>query len=171
MLTLDDVKKAIDELEKNSRLTGQTCEQLVWLYFLKDKMGRSQETAPVVQANVQAKVRAMAPVTANQTGKGDYLTQELAEAWTAHMENTDGTTGPHWTLEQSKHVQAQRNIPGDPVAFWAVLDSIYSDYGAVARKYGVDSVNFYADMAAAWLEDADANPDKAGLYYRHIVKH
>jgi hypothetical protein len=41
----------------------------------------------------------------------------------------------------------------------------------VARKFGVDRDEFYACMAKAWLEDADAVPDKAAQYYAHVVRH
>jgi hypothetical protein len=166
MLTVEDIKQAIKELEDGSRLTGQTCEQLVWLYFLKDKMsGQSTKELPSQVYKARAVQARTQPVTS------DHLTKELAEAWTAHMENADGTVGPHWTLEQSKQVQAQRGLPGDPVAFWAVINSVYSDYSAVARKYGSDNVNFYADLANAWLEDSDAVEGKALAYYENVVSH
>jgi hypothetical protein len=46
-----------------------------------------------------------------------------------------------------------------------------SDYGKVAKKYGVDKADFYADLAKAWLDDKDAVPGKAMIYYDCIVQH
>lgn len=99
------------------------------------------------------------------------FTKELAEEWTSGMENEDGTKGPHWTLEQAKQVMAQRNIDCDPLEFWAVLNAVYSDYSALAKRHNVNSMDFYADMAKAWLSDKDAMDGKAARYFEHIVRH
>ena len=82
-----------------------------------------------------------------------------------------GTHGPHWNMEQVKQVMEQREIDCDPVMFFAVLNAVYSDYYAVAKKHGVNKMDFYADLAKAWLEDEDAVEDKAGKYFQYIVKH
>ena len=41
---------------------------------------------------------------------------------------------------------------------------MYSDYYRVARNHGGDTPDFYADMAAAFLQDAAAAPNMAGRY-------
>ena len=95
-----------------------------------------------------------------------------AEEWTQGMCNADGTKGPHWSVEQVRQVIAQRGLNVDLPAFYAALNSIYSDYVAVAKNYGIgDKMGYYVDMALAWLEDEDAVPDKASAYYQCIVKH
>ena len=45
------------------------------------------------------------------------------------------------------------------------------DYCKIAKKYGVDRPEYYAELTKAWLEDKDAVPEKAGLYYKYIVEH
>ena len=52
------------------------------------------------------------------------------------------------------------------------MNMMYSDYCAVARKYGVDNADFYADMAKAFLFDPDggAPAKKVEAYYRYIVE-
>lgn len=96
---------------------------------------------------------------------------ETAKAWTRKMKNADGTQGPHWTLEQAKQIMAQRKLNLSPPAFWAALNSMYSDYSTVAKKHGLGgSLDFYVDMAKAFLDDQDAQPDKIARYYEHIVK-
>lgn len=51
-----------------------------------------------------------------------------------------------------------------------MMNAMYSDYAAVAKKFGVTSPEFYACMAKAWMEDKDAKEDKTALYYRYIVE-
>lgn len=99
------------------------------------------------------------------------LDKQTAKEWTEAMENGDGTRGPHWTVEQTDQVMAQRGLECDSAEFFAVLNSVYSDYCAVAKKHGVNNVDFYADLAKAWLHDKDAVKDKAAAYYEYIVKH
>ena len=97
--------------------------------------------------------------------------RRMAEEWTANMENEDGTKGPHWSFEQAKQVMAQRGIECDPAEFWAALNMIYSDYVKVAKKFNVGSnIDFYVDMAKAFLDDKDAGPDKLAKYYRYVVR-
>ena len=55
--------------------------------------------------------------------------------------------------------------------FWVALNMIYSDYVKVAKKFGVgDKIDFYVDMAKAFLDDKDAGPDKLARYYKYIVR-
>ena len=97
--------------------------------------------------------------------------QQMADEWTSHMENEDGTNGAHWTFDQAKQVMAQRSLGYDPYEFWAALNMIYSDYVKVAKKFGVgDKIDFYVDMAKAFLDDKDAGPDKLAKYYKYIVR-
>lgn len=98
------------------------------------------------------------------------FTREIAEAWTSHMENEDGTRGPHWSMEQTKQVQAQRGIECDPLEFWVAINMIYSDYCKAAKKANANTIDFYADMAKAFLDDKDAPKDKLARYYAYIVE-
>lgn len=108
---------------------------------------------------------------AHKAGGMMRLDKQTAKEWTEAMENGDGTRGPHWTVEQTDQVMAQRGLECDSAEFFAVLNSVYSDYCAVAQKHGVNNVDFYADLAKAWLHDKDAVKDKAAAYYEYIVKH
>lgn len=99
------------------------------------------------------------------------LDQMSAEQWARNMEKEDGSKGPKWTKEQVKPYMAQVGYHGPEYKFWVIMNAMYSDYCKVAKKYGMDRPEYYADLAKAWLEDKDANPEKAGLYYKYIVKH
>ena len=101
----------------------------------------------------------------------EEFTHETAKEWTKQMHNEDGTTGPHWTMDQVKQLMKQQNIEHDAATFWAILNSIYSDYCAVFKKHGVNTMEMYIDMTKAWLNDKDAVKDKAGAYYECVVNH
>ena len=98
------------------------------------------------------------------------FSKEMAMEWTQNMENPDGTVGPHWPLEKVKEVMAQKKLEGSPYEWYAVLNMVYSDYSAVAKKMNVNTVDFYVCMAKAFLDDPDAGEDKLAKYYEYIVK-
>ena len=99
------------------------------------------------------------------------FTEDDAKAWTAHMENTDDTTGPHWPIEQTTAVMVSKGYHFDPAVWYAAMNMAYSDYFSVAKKHGVNRVEFYADMAEAFLDDKDAGgpEEKISAYYHCIA--
>lgn len=100
------------------------------------------------------------------------MDHQMAVEWTRGMENEDGTRGPHWTMDQTDKVMSQRGVTCDPVQFWVAMNMMYSDYCKIFQKYGVgDKIDFYADMAKAFLDDKDAVPDKLARYFECIVRH
>lgn len=100
------------------------------------------------------------------------LDKETAEEWAQHMQNEDGTTGPHWTLEQTKQVQSQKGIDCEPLEFWLALNATYSDLSKVFKKHGIANIDAYVDFALAfWINDKDAVDNKLAMYYTYIVKH
>ncbi len=102
----------------------------------------------------------------------DELTDEEAEDWVESLKGTGGINGEHWSYDQTEKVMMQRGIECDPMEFYVVMNMLYSDYLNVFKKYNMGgNVNFYADLAKAWLEDPDATENKLAMYYRYIVKH
>ena len=100
------------------------------------------------------------------------FTEDDAKAWTARMENEDGTTGPHWSMGQTDAVANVAGVHVDKLTCWACLNMMYSDYYSVAAKYGLDRLEFYADLAKAFLMDKDAGgpEEKMAGYYHGVVK-
>ena len=94
--------------------------------------------------------------------------------WAEHMQNADGTVGPHWTMDQTSAVADASGIPHDiPRWAWGVtMNMMYSDYYDVARKFGVNVPEFYAELARAFLMDKDGpEPTKKLMeYYEHIAR-
>lgn len=105
-----------------------------------------------------------------KVGQVDKLTAPKAEEITRKMVNEDGSKGAHWNMEQTKQVMEQRGIQCDPVEFYVTMNMMYSDYYPVAKKLNVNSVEFYADMAKAFLDDKDAGKDKLEKYFAYVVK-
>lgn len=102
----------------------------------------------------------------------EEFTDELAEKWVKSMKNKDGTKGAHWNREQTKQVMKHMGVQGiEPHEFYAVMNAMYSDYCAAAKKFGVDTSEFYGELAKAWLQDEDAVEDKAAAYYCYVVEH
>lgn len=102
--------------------------------------------------------------------KSMELDEETAREWMENLQNEDGTKGPHWTKEQTTQVMKQKNINCDPVEFWVAMNAMYSDYFTVAKKSNVNNVDFYVNMAKAFLDDKDAAPGKLSAYYEYVVK-
>lgn len=105
-----------------------------------------------------------------QGGAARPFTMADAREWVGKMENEDGTHGAHWTIDQVKQVIAQKKLDCDPVQMWAAMNMIYSDYYKAAKKHGVGgNLDFYVDMAKAFLDDKDAGPSKISAYYEYVV--
>ena len=92
------------------------------------------------------------------------LTKSGAESWVRRMQNSDGSSGAHWDYNQTEQVRQQKGYKCEPVAFYATMNMMYSDYCQAARDIGCNTVDFYAAMAKAFLEDADAPSDKIERY-------
>ena len=96
------------------------------------------------------------------------FTPEDAEKWLLNMENSDGTKGPHWTLEQTNVYKPD----GVSEYCWeCALNMMYSDYYKTAVKHGVNNVDFYVDLAKDFLFDKDAKSprEKISAYFNCIV--
>lgn len=106
---------------------------------------------------------------------GRSMTQADAEAWAARMVNEDGTTGAHWPMDQTSAVAESMGVSwdrGTPWCWWVAMNMMYSDYGAVAMRYGVSTAEFFAELAKAFLFDKDGPgpKEKLSAYYFGIVK-
>ena len=97
--------------------------------------------------------------------------RRMAMEWTQGMENADGTKGPHWTMEQTTDAMKKHGVSLDPVEFWAVMNSLYSDYCEALKKNNASTMETYVCLAKAWIEDDDAVKDKAAAYFTYIVEH
>lgn len=109
---------------------------------------------------------------AHEGTKTAGFTEADAKRWTEHMENSDGSKGPHWTLEQATAVANSIGVHTDPWVWFAAMNMMYSDYWESATRYGVDRPEYYADLAKEFLFDKDAGGPEAKIagYYHGIVE-
>lgn len=111
------------------------------------------------------------PISRTSEGPSSGSIKEVSKSWMRSIKNEDGSVGAHWSIEQVKQVMAQRKLSYDPTEFWVAMNLIYSDYSRVAKKLGLGgNIEFYVEMAKAFLDDQDATPEKLERYYEYIVK-
>lgn len=55
--------------------------------------------------------------------------------------------------------------------FWAVMNSIYSDYGMTLDKIPGIMPDIYGELALDWICDDDAVENKAAAYFSYVVAH
>lgn len=105
------------------------------------------------------------------------LTKEQYDEWMNGLVNMDGSSGPHWTKEQTKKVQQKKQLENiDECAFWAAMNATYSDLCEFFKKHSLDTIDAYCEYVIAfWFEDEDAvgngqhNPEKLAAYYSAVV--
>lgn len=109
---------------------------------------------------------------AHEGTKTAGFTEADAKRWTEHMENSDGSKGPHWTLEQATAVANSIGVHTDPWVWFAAMNMMHSDYWESATRYGVDRPEYYADLAKEFLFDKDAGGPEGKIagYYHGIVE-
>jgi len=95
---------------------------------------------------------------------GPHFTEWLLDKATSRMTNEDGTTGRHWSVEQTTSVAKANGIVFEHFNEYDwnyTMNMIYSDYyGAVTNDTSV-----YVKLARKFLEDKDAPKGKAFKYY------
>lgn len=140
---------------------------------LREKQGAESRSIPGNHANGYESRSGTARTEEASSGEGKTRTfdVETAKEWTRNMRNEDGTKGAHWEMEQVEKLMSQRGIQYDAPTIYAVMNSLYSDYCKVLKKYGVTSPEAYLDLALAWVNDTDAVKDKTLKYFDYIVRH
>ena len=95
---------------------------------------------------------------------GCHFNDWLLDYALASMINEDGSSGGHWTLDQTNQVARQYDINFDTFNEYDwnyVMNMIYSDYyGAVSND-----VSSYVKLAKKFLMDKDSPKGKAYYYY------
>lgn len=146
-MDVTEVKREIRRLEANPP-TWETCSKLSILYTVLD------HNLPGDPLEVKQYPR---------------ISREAAEAWVASMFG-ETSSGEQWSFEQAAQVMRQREIVCDPVEFYVTLNMMHSDFSRVAKRLSLNSMDFYARLAEAFLNDPDAPPDKLARYYSAVTK-
>lgn len=104
-------------------------------------------------------------------GRYPKMDERTAMEWVKSMTAADGTPMPHWTMEQVKQVAKQKGLRDMEIPeLFAILNALYSDYDPIFKRHGVSKMDFYVEMAEAWLQDEDAVENKAMAYRECVVK-
>lgn len=95
---------------------------------------------------------------------GCHFSESLLHQATSRFVNEDGSSGPHWNLEQSNSLAKSYGIEFKDFNEYDwnyVLNMIYSDY------YGTvpNDSREYVKLAKKFIEDKDAPKGKALKYY------
>lgn len=93
----------------------------------------------------------------------DALTEEEAIEYVAHMRNKDGSTGAHWTMQQTTdYMKSHSGFEMlNPNCFYVAMNMMYSDYYKPTR-----TTDTYAMLAKDFIEDTDAPQDKVKRYMK-----
>lgn len=90
------------------------------------------------------------------------LTKSEGNRWLHEMENTDGTQGPHYSMQEVMHVAEKLGIRFNEFSereFFITVNMWYSDFGHVTKRVVGDNkekeLMVNADYAKAYLEDPD----------------
>ena len=107
--------------------------------------------------------------------EAEAFDRETAMHWAERMKNADGSTGPHWTMDQTTAIADSMEIQAPVVPRWAwgvTMNMMYSDYYPVAVEFGLNRPEFYAALAKAFLLDKDGpGPERKLMeHYEHIAK-
>lgn len=89
-----------------------------------------------------------------------FKDKETAEYAVSKFKNDDGTTGQHWSYEETSKLADKYEIESKPV-FYYVLNMMYSDYYDPNKPE-----SSYIKDAISFMDDKDAPKDKATRYYR-----
>ena len=106
---------------------------------------------------------------------GPHFNEDFAEEAVSRMQNEDGTTGPHWTIEQTNNVAKQYGINFNLDIFneydWFVaMNMIYSDYyKAIKNITGINSLQHFVELTKAWIMDKDVAEGKMWYYFKYVM--
>ena len=94
---------------------------------------------------------------------GKVLNEEMAKDIISKMEPYH----MHWTLEQSKQIQAENGLNNiRDIDFWIVMNSAYNDFHDLFDE----NIDMYIKYAKNFIMDKDGKDDKVFLYFTTIPK-
>lgn len=88
------------------------------------------------------------------------MVRTLTNTWpkkaASEMKNVDGTSGQHWTLEETTKVMDQNGVHANKYDWYYLMNMLHSDY---SHLWGED-VAQYVKFAKAYINDPDAGAGK-----------
>lgn len=158
----DKMKSELEMLEQKVEKTGKlSCQEIQYVNVLTNSLLNLDKIKSEHYPEEMEKY-------------GDYSKDYVSE-WIGVMENESGERGAYWTKAETTDVAKNNGITFDTITeddWYLTMNMIYSDHSQIAKKYGVDSISYYVDLAKQWLWDSDTKQGKCKLmsYYKNIVK-
>ena len=90
---------------------------------------------------------------------------EKHEKWLNREDGGEQADMRYWNKEQIKQLIDQREEFRDcnPTELYAVMNMLYADYCEVAKKFGINHVDFFAHLAKAWMDDGEVKAAQKAL--------
>lgn len=85
-----------------------------------------------------------------------HFDEHLVKKAVAEMENVDGSSGEHWTIEETTRVMEQNGIKVNKYDWYYLMNMLHSDYSNI---WGED-VAQYVKFGKAYINDPDASEGK-----------
>lgn len=88
---------------------------------------------------------------------GKHFCENMAKEAVKYMKHFDGSTGEHWSVDQTTNLATQNNIITNKWDWYYLLNMLYSDAGNVFKN----DIRVYVDFAkSVYLNDVDGNEGK-----------
>lgn len=105
---------------------------------------------------------------------GPHFNESCAKEAVVNMQNEDGTTGAHWSLDETTQLANQYNVDlhdsFNKYDWFVALNMIRSDfYKVIVNMSNSDHAKHFVEFAKAWLEDKDVEEGKMWYYYKYIM--
>lgn len=147
MLNPNDIEFEI-EILKSGEGNQNTYEELANLLIVRDELKKDEKGGG---RSKQSK---------GSDSGNEKIDKETAEEWGKELENSDGTRGAHWNIDQSNLILSKRGLTFDPYQFYLSLNFVYSLLYKALKKQGVNSLDAYIDIAKALFLDDKENTEK-----------
>lgn len=112
-----------------------------------------------------------------EQGQYGKFSEKDIEKWKKESINADGTRGEHFRKEQVEQAAKQLGINmqqyGSEKVFPLAMNAMYAEYCNVARKYGADRPEYYAELAKTFLEGKTSDikgEEKLWVHYKTMVE-
>ena len=113
-----------------------------WKYLQGNEQNMKKFFTAVVDAVEDMKDKdkyayAKAYFTVHESIFGTHFSEELVKWAVSCMENVDGTTGEHWTLQQTTSLATSQGVSANRFDFYYTMNMLYSDYFEVLDRKSV----------------------------------
>lgn len=97
---------------------------------------------------------------------GHHFSEHMAKHAVKEMKNADGTTGEHWSLEQTTNLMKQMGLNCNVYDWYYALNMLHSDASPIFKN----DTSLYAKYAVAvYFKDIDGDDTK--LFNQYVSSH